>query len=111
MSISPVDGLQAATGDEALYRRAQEMFKQAETEARDFRHRTAEKHRAGIASQLGRSAAAPPTARSASTLDSDILNIRRLVEYSTSDGKSRLIQAVEEELESALRLITPLQSS
>ncbi len=86
-------------------------------EAEDFRERTAEHHRAGIARELGRGTGAAYLAirRVAEpmledrTLDGDIRGARRLVEYSTEVEGSKLIRAVEEGLGAELRRIASLR--
>ena len=84
-----------------------------EAEAQEFREKTAPDHRAGVAGQLGRgtgvaylairSVAEPMLADR--TLDADIRNVRRLVEYSTAVEGSKLIRAVEEGMGAELRQI------
>ncbi len=118
MGIAPTDGSQTPDGEEATYRRTREVLERAETEAEDFRARTAEPHRAEIAGQLGRGTGAAYLAiRQAAepmladrTLDGDIRNLRRLLEYSTADSGSSLIRAVEQGLGSKLRRIAALGS-
>ncbi len=115
MGIEPIVRSTGIDQDEKTYHRTREVFKQAEAEAEEFRQKTAPDHRPGIARQPGRGTGAAYLAvRGAAepmladrTLDDDIRNVRRLVEYSTSFEGSRLIQAVEEGLASQLRRIAP----
>ncbi len=110
MGIAPIVRSTGVDQDEETYHRTREVFKQAEVEAAEFRERTASEHRSGIAGQLGRGTGAAYLAiRGAAepmladrTLDDDIRNVRRLIEYSTAASGSSLIRAIEEGLEARL---------
>lgn len=110
MGVEPIVRSTGAEEDEETYRRTREVFKQAEVEAAEFRQKTAPEHRPDIAGQLGRGTGAAYLAvRGAAepmladrTLDDDIRNVRRLIEYATLADGSRLIRAVEEGLASNL---------
>ncbi len=116
MGVEPVDRFEQIDRDEATYRQTREVLRQAESEATDFVANTAEEKRAEIAGQLGRGTGAAYLAiRGAAgpmladrTLDDDIRNVRRLLEYSTIAGGSSLLRSVEDGLESKLRRIAPI---